>query len=197
MSATAQHGEERLTPGARRILDVASKLFYERGIHAVGVDTIATESGVTKRTLYDRFGSKDRLLVMYLEGRDRRWRAKITDRLDAEADDPVRRVLVPFDVLLDWLPENPRGCSFVNAFAELPEPDHPAHQVIVDEKKWLRALFRTLLEEAGATETETLSLQLLSLHEGAIVSYATTDEPTAPTSARSAARALIQQRLDT
>ena len=109
----------------------------------------------------------------------------------------MRRVLVPFDVLLDWLPENPRGCSFVNAFAELPEPDHPAHQVIVEEKEWLRAVFRTLLAEAGVTESETLSLQLLSLHEGAIVSYATTDEQAAPTSARAAARALVEQRLNT
>ncbi|MDQ4084268.1 MAG: TetR/AcrR family transcriptional regulator, partial [Actinomycetota bacterium] len=54
-----------LTPGAQRILDVASELFYWRGIHAVGVDTIAAESGVTKRTLYDRFGSKDGLVVAY------------------------------------------------------------------------------------------------------------------------------------
>ena len=72
-----------LTPGARRILDVASALFYERGIHAVGVDTIAAESGVTKRTLYDRFGSKDALVVAYLAERDRRWRERVVAALDA------------------------------------------------------------------------------------------------------------------
>lgn len=61
MSATTDN-EQPLTPAAQRILDTASALFYARGINAVGVDTIAAESGVTKRTLYDRFGSKDQLL---------------------------------------------------------------------------------------------------------------------------------------
>jgi AcrR family transcriptional regulator len=80
-----------LTPGARRILDVASELFYAHGIHAVGVDTIAAESGVTKRTLYDRFGSKDELVAAYLRARDERWRARVTAAVEAfaELDDPA------------------------------------------------------------------------------------------------------------
>ena len=45
----------RLTTGARRILETAGELFYAHGVHAVGVDTIAAESGITKRTLYNRF----------------------------------------------------------------------------------------------------------------------------------------------
>ncbi|MGH3662356.1 MAG: TetR/AcrR family transcriptional regulator [Micromonosporaceae bacterium] len=183
--------EPRLTPGAKRILDVASELFYSRGIHAVGVDTIAAESGVTKRTLYDRFGSKDGLILMYLKIRDERWRDLIGARLDAAGPDPVQRVLTPFDVLPEWLSESHRGCSFVNAFAELPEPDHPGRQVIVSEKKWLRDLFHHLLGEAGVTRREELAVQLLSLHEGAIVSYSIADEPDAASTARAAAEALI------
>src|ERR671917_2260776 len=132
--------DKRLTPGAQRILDVASELFYWRGIHAVGVDTIAAESGVTKRTLYDRFGSKDGLIVAYREARDRRWRALITSRLDAPHADPVQRALVPFDVLFEWLAPSSRGCSFVNAFAELSEPEHPRPQAGIAKKKWPRAL---------------------------------------------------------
>ena len=146
---------KRLTPGAQRILDVASELFYWRGIHAVGVDTIAAESGVTKRTLYDQFGSKDGLIVAYLQARDRRWRALITSRLDAEHSDPVHRALVPFDVLFDWLAPSTRGCSFVNAFAELPEPEHPGRQAVVAEKKWLRGLFRELLADSWPYGVET------------------------------------------
>lgn len=199
MNTNAATGpEQRLTPGARRILDVASELFYWRGIHAVGVDTIAAESGVTKRTLYDRFGSKDGLIKAYLEARDRRWRDLITSRLDATPTDPVQRVLVPFHVLPDWLTRSSwgsRGCSFVNAFAELPEPDHPGRQVVVAEKKWLRDLFRGLLVEAGASEPDTLAGQLLSLHEGAIVSYSIADESTAATAARAAAETLVTQAI--
>jgi len=76
----------RLTPGARRILEVASALFYRHGIHAIGVDTIAAESGVTKRTLYDRFGSKDELVAAYLRARDERWRARVVAAVEAETD---------------------------------------------------------------------------------------------------------------
>lgn len=186
---------ERLTPGAQRILDVASELFYWRGIHAVGVDTIAAESGVTKRTLYNRFGSKDGLIVAYLEARDRRWRDLITSRMATTHADPVQRALVPFDVLPEWLAPSSRGCSFVNAFAELPEPEHPGRQVVVAEKKWLRGLFRELLVDAGAQDPDDLAVQLLSLHEGAIVCYSIADEANAAVSARAAAEALVNQSL--
>ena len=183
--------DKRLTPGAQRILDVASELFYWRGIHAVGVDTIAAESGVTKRTLYDRFGSKDGLIGAYLEARDRRWRTLITSRLDAEHADPVQRALVPFDVLFEWLAPSSRGCSLVNAFAELPEPEHPGRQVVVAEKKWLRALFRELLVEAGAEDPDELAVQLLSLNEGAVVCSSIAGEANVAAAVRAAAETLI------
>lgn len=190
--------EQPLTPGAQRILDVASELFYWRGIHAVGVDTIAAESGVTKRTLYDRFGSKDNLVAAYLDARDRRWRDMVTTRLHGAPPDSVARVLVPFDVLPDWLAPSTRGCGFINAFAELPNPDHPGRRIVVAEKAWLRALFRDLLTEAGAAggnDVETLATQLLSLHEGAIVSYAITNDTSAAAAARTAAKILVTGAL--
>lgn len=188
---------QELTPGAQRILEVASELFYRRGIHAVGVDTIAAESGVTKRTLYNRFGSKDNLLRIYLETRDRRWRELVADRLTKEEGDPLRRVLAPFTVLPDWLTESDRGCSFVNAFAELPEREHPGNRVIVAEKKWLRTFFHDRLVEAGIAEPTagTLAVQLLSLHEGAIVSNAIAEERHAAEAVREAAATLVGAAL--
>ena len=184
-----------LTPRARRVLEVASDLFYRRGIHAVGVDTIAAESGVTKRTLYDRFGSKDALVTAYLAARDRRWRAAVLARLDAAGQDPVARVLAPFDVLSEWLAPGSRGCAFVNAFAELPDPDHPARRLVVAEKIWLRDLFRSLLRDAEVGDPDTLAAQLLSLHEGASVSYSIVDDTAAATRARSAADILLRHAL--
>lgn len=191
IAKTVNRRGERLTPGAQRILEVASELFYWRGIHAVGVDTIAAESGVTKRTLYDRFGSKDGLIVAYLEARDRRWRDLITSRLDAERRGPLQRALVPFDVLPEWLVPSSRGCSFVNAFAELTEPEQLGRQVIVAQKKWLRELFHKLLVEAGVKDADDLAVQLLSLHEGAIVCHSIAEETNAVTAARAAAEALV------
>jgi AcrR family transcriptional regulator len=184
--------EDRLTPAARRILDVASELFYWRGIHAVGVDTIAAESGVTKRTLYDRFGSKDALVSAYLRERDRRWRDLVVAHVDRERDN-TRRVLAPFDALEEWLASGSRGCAFVNAFAELPDSDHPARQVIGDSKQWLRELFGALLVNARARQPDLLARQMLTLHEGAIITFAVMGERTATRDARDAAAVLIGQ----
>jgi AcrR family transcriptional regulator len=181
-----------LTPAARRILDVASELFYWRGIHAVGVDTIAAESGVTKRTLYDRFGSKDGLLLAYLRTRDERWRALVRTHVDA-ATGPDR-VLAPFDALAEWLAAGGRGCCFVNAAAELPDPEHPARQPIRESKQWLRELFRALLAAEGAADPGLLARQLLTLHEGALVVASLTGAATAVDDARAAADALVAQR---
>lgn len=186
-----------LTPSAERILDVASELFYRRGIHAVGVDTIAAESGVTKRTLYNQFGSKDDLVAAYLQSRDTRWRDLITAGVEAKRDEPAKAALVPFDILPGWLTSDfgNRGCSFINAYGELPDPDHPGHQIIVAQKQWLRELFHTLLNGAGAIDVDTLAAQFLSLHEGAIVSYSITNDRTAPFTARAAAETLLQQAM--
>lgn len=185
--------QPQLTAGAQRILDVAAELFYWRGIHAVGVDTIAAESGVTKRTLYNRFGSKDNLVAAYLATRDQRWRALITSRLTTASPDPIARALVPFDVLADWLSQASRGCSFVNAFAELPDPHHPGRPIIAAEKTWLRDLFHQLLSDTGIADPGTLAGQLLILHEGAIIAHSITGDPTAAASARAAAARLITE----
>ena len=196
MSSPPTADLDALTPGARRILEVASGLFYENGIHAVGVDTIAAESGVTKRTLYDRFGSKDGLVTTYLQVRDRRWRSMVTARLEETGSDPLARVLTPFDVLPDWLIECTRGCSFINAFAELPDVDHPGRQVIVAEKTWLLEQFRATLTQAGIEQPDQLATQLLSLHEGAIVAFSIAGAARAADAARAAARTLVELALD-
>ncbi|PBO30235.1 TetR family transcriptional regulator [Streptomyces albidoflavus] len=87
-----------LTPAGRRIAAAAEELFYERGITGVGVDLIAEHSGVTKRTLYNQFGSKDHLVAVYLAERDRRWRSLVQATVDARAT-PRDAVLAPFDAL--------------------------------------------------------------------------------------------------
>ncbi|MGW3433556.1 TetR/AcrR family transcriptional regulator [Streptomyces melanosporofaciens] len=157
-----------LTPAARRILDAAAELFYGQGINAVGVDLIAKRSGVTKKTLYDRFGSKEALVAAYLRERDERWRTWLT--AEVEKSPPADRAMATFDALALWVArENPRGCGFVNAAAELPDAAHPARQVIADQKRWLRGYLRQLCEEAGVTAPDELADELLLLHEGATV----------------------------
>ncbi|WP_203185451.1 TetR/AcrR family transcriptional regulator [Streptomyces pratensis] len=155
------------TPAGRRILAAAEELFYDRGITAVGVDLIAEHSGVTKRTLYNQFGSKDHLVAAYLTGRDQRWRSLVRAAVDA-CDSPVEAVTAPFDALRIWSGTNTRGCAFVNALAELPDPSHPAHRIAVDQKLWLLDLFEGLATAAGCSGPAAVASRLFVLHEGVL-----------------------------
>ena len=170
-----------LTPGARRVLDAASRLFYERGIHAVGVDTIADEAGVTKKTLYDRFGSKEALVVSYLQHRDARWREHLAAQLDRSPAVGVDRVLVVFDAAISWSDENsPRGCSAINARAEIGDGvDGLIFPEVVRQKSWLLDVFTALCLEAGAERPEDVARSMMLLYEGAIVTVgmSTFDHP--------------------
>ncbi|MFB8026797.1 TetR/AcrR family transcriptional regulator [Streptomyces sp. NPDC056465] len=156
-----------LTPAGRRIVAAAEELFYGRGITAVGVDLIAERSGVTKRTLYNQFGSKDQLVAAYLVERDRRWRSLVRAAVEACAD-PVEAVTAPFEALRTWSLTSTRGCAFTNALAELPDASHPAHGIAADQKLWLLNLFVELATAAGCPRPATLGAQLLVLHEGAL-----------------------------
>ncbi|MFH8984230.1 TetR/AcrR family transcriptional regulator [Streptomyces varsoviensis] len=156
-----------MTPAGRRIVAAAEELFYNRGITAVGVDLIAEHSGVTKRTLYNQFGSKDHLVAVYLAGRDQRWRALVQAAVDA-AGTPAEAVVAPFEALRTWSAANTRGCAFINALAELPDAAHPAHRVAADQKLWLLNLFEELAAAADCPRPAALATRLLVLHEGAI-----------------------------
>lgn len=166
----------RMTPGARRVLRAAERLFYERGIHAVGVDLIAAEAGVTKKTLYDRFGSKEQIVVEYLAGRDERWRELLAARLDAVAGrGPAVRAVAVFEASREWAAEyGSKGCSMINAHAEIGDPSHPAYPVITGQKWWMLELFTGLAREigaGGAAGADRLGRTLMLLHEGALVAH--------------------------
>ena len=183
-----------LTPGARRVLDAASALFYERGIHAVGVDTIAEAAGVTKKTLYDRFGSKEALVVSYLQHRDARWRAHLTDHLARVAAPGIDRVLAVFDAANSWSGENgPKGCSAINARAEIGDghDGHPVFPEIARQKVWLLDLFTELCREAGAVDPAAMAQRMMLLYEGAIVTVGMETFTHPFTVARDTARTLL------
>ncbi|MEU6912755.1 TetR/AcrR family transcriptional regulator [Streptomyces olindensis] len=193
MGTTAPHPRRiTMTPAAHRALEAAARLFYERGIHAVGVDLISAEAGVTKKTLYDRFGSKEQIVVEYLADRDERWRAFLAARLDAAGPDPRERVLAVFDATRAWAEESsPKGCSMVNAHAEISDPAHPAHPIITGQKQWMLALFTRLAADIAPEEADSLARSLMLLHEGALVAHGLAVFPDPVTHAREQARALL------
>ncbi|GHJ36949.1 TetR/AcrR family transcriptional regulator [Streptomyces sp. TS71-3] len=192
MGTTEKPRRITMTPAARRVLAAAEKLFYERGIHAVGVDLIAAEAGVTKKTLYDRFGSKEQIVVEYLVDRDERWRAFLARHLDAARPQPPAPVLAVFDASRAWSRENsPKGCSMVNAHAEISDASHPAYPVITGQKEWMLALFTRLARDTAPDRADQLGMTLTLLHEGALVAHGLDIFPDPIGQAREQARVLL------
>lgn len=185
-------GGLRMTPAARRILDAASQLYYDRGINSVGMDLVAQRAGTTKKTIYDRYGSKDGLVVAYLESRAQRWQAHVEDHLETVPDAGAERVVCVIDALDSWLAAGTRGCGFVNAYAELSTQSAAATSVIRREKEWIRNLYARLLTEAGVASPGALGRQLALVHEGAIVALTAGGSAEALDDARRATLALVR-----
>ena len=168
-----------------RILETADRLFYGQGIRAVGVDTVAAEIGISKRTLYNYFPSKDELIVAYLERRVRP--APVSDR------PPAEQILGVFDRLeRSFSSDVFRGCPFVNAVAELKEPHHAANKVALEFKNQRRAWFRHQLVRLGVAGPEPLATQLQLLVDGAIAAMIVRGDPAVARAARDAADVLLK-----
>jgi AcrR family transcriptional regulator len=167
-----------------RILEMADRLFYGQGIRAVGVDTIAAEIGISKRTLYNYFPSKDDLIVAYLS---RRLQPAPPSDLP-----PLQQILGSFDRLERTFASGVfRGCPFVNAVAELKEPAHAANKIAFAFKEQRRTWFRDLLVRLDVGDPDTLALQLQLLVDGAIAAALVRGDPKVAGTARKAACVLL------
>lgn len=181
---------DALTPGGRKILDAASLLFYRHGIHSVGVASIAAMAGVTKKSLYDTFGSKDRLILAYLQLRREVW-AQALKRALAESPEP--RALAFFDAQSDSAQDHSRGCAFINAAGELPA-DHPGRDFIGTHKRYVRTRLLEVLRSDGlhGPDLESVTDHLFLLHEGALAQVSVTGLTDAITTARHHAHVLLE-----
>jgi AcrR family transcriptional regulator len=188
-------GLQTLTPAGQRLLRAAADLFYAHGITQVGVDLIAEQAGTTKKTLYDRFGSKEGLVVAYLEDRAGRWQQHLAAHLaataPATAPAPPDRPLAVLDALEDWMAGSTRGCGFVNAFAELAGSSPTALATIRAEKALVRATYAALAAEADHAEPEEVGRRLALVHEGAIVEATAGGSDTAMGDARALMRLVL------
>ncbi|MBV9059047.1 MAG: TetR/AcrR family transcriptional regulator [Pseudonocardiales bacterium] len=176
---------------SQRLLDAAERLFYERGVQAVGVDAVVSEAGVATKTLYAHFGSKDGLIEAYLRRRDRRWLTWLRDAVDAAAPGPAR-VFAVFDALGQWFARpDYNGCAFINIAGEL-AASPTARSIARDHKAALRALLADVAAGSGVTDHTTLGDRLMLLVEGAIITAHVEHDSAAAQRARSAAAALLE-----
>jgi AcrR family transcriptional regulator len=170
---------------AERIMEAADRLFYQKGIRAVGVDAVAAEAGISKRSLYDTFPSKDALVAAYLRQR--------IQPLPASGEPPVAQVLALFDQLHARFAKGDfRGCPFVNAVTELAEDCETARAIALRYKEERRRHIASLLGQAGASHPDTLASQIALLFEGAIASMLVQQHPAVAIQAREAATVLMQ-----
>jgi AcrR family transcriptional regulator len=168
-----------------RILETADRLFYLRGIRAAGVDTIAAEVGISKRTLYNHFPSKDELVEAYLKRR--------FTQTPSSDKPPVDQILATFDRLERvFASKGFRGCPFVNAVAELGGEDQAVKKIAVAFKESRRIWFRDLLLQLGVVDPEGLATQLTLLVDGSIAQDLVRDDPAMARAAKEAARVLLR-----
>ena len=167
-----------------RILETADRLFYLRGIRAIGVDTIAAEIGISKRTLYNHFPSKDALISAYLERR-------FVQPRDSDKS-PVEQILGTFDSLeRRFASKDFRGCPFVNAVAEVGPENRSVRKIAVAFKESRRLWFRDLLVQIGVADPEGLATQLVLLVDGSIAQDLVRDDPAMARAAKEAAKMLL------
>lgn len=152
------------------IIQEALKLFYQSGFNATGIDKIISEAGVSKKTLYNHFRSKDELILATLRKRDELFRNNLMRETERLASTPKERLLAVFDVVGAWFHEKGfSGCMFINASAEFSDSNAPSRVLCAEHKRLISDYLENLAKQAGAKDPEELSKQLNLLIEGAIV----------------------------
>lgn len=160
---------KRPSPARARLIDAATRLFYEEGIHTVGVDRVIEEAGVTRATLYKQFGGKENLVLAYLGNEDEMLRAMFADAGAAVADLDALLDAVVQGIAADIRERHTRGCPFINAAAEYPDADGPVRRLIDEHREWFRSTLAAVADTAGLERPDDVAASLVLLRDAALV----------------------------
>lgn len=184
----------RPSPARQRLLQAATDLFYNEGIHSVGVDRIIEAAGVTRATMYKQFDGKEGLVLAYLHGEDQGLRALFAHAGAASDDPAVLLDLVVAGVADDIRERHTRGCPFINAAAEYPS-EGPVRDLIAEHREWFRSILEQLAAGAGLREPAELAASLVLLRDAALVGgYLDGQDRVAPAFARTARDVIAAHR---
>ena len=179
-----------LTPAPDRLLDTASTLFAREGIRSIGIDRILSEAGVAKATLYQAFGSKEALIVAYLERRDAADRQAYRAHT-AKLHPGVDHVLASFDLAEKAaLVGNYVGCIYANALNEFPDPELPIAAAVRHHRAWVREQWLNAIGARGSGES--LADQIQILYDGCLLGAKVSRTVAPIVLARDMARDLIE-----
>jgi AcrR family transcriptional regulator len=191
MSA-ADSERRRESLARRRVLNTATSLFYAEGVHAVGIDRIIAEARVAKATFYNHFPSKHELVRAYIEEQDQLGRAAVAQLPERP---PREMVFAIFDRYGEAARQpGYRGCPFINATAEYPDPASSVRKAIDDHRRWYRDLLRELLAADGHPDPARTADILVVLGDGLLVSGDLDDPAELPALTRDAVTRVLDGR---
>ena len=178
------------------LLQKALKVFYRNGFHATGMDMLASETGISKTSMYKYFRTKEDLILAVLRMRDDNFRNWFVRQVEDRASNPRDQLIAMFDVLSDWFDEPDfRSCMFIKASSEYQEIDDSIYAQSAEHKRLMFVYSRDVAAKAGAKEPDALAHQLMLLKEGAIVTAHMGYSENPAADAKSAALQLINQAL--
>jgi AcrR family transcriptional regulator len=161
--------ETRPSEARLRLLTTATRIFYAEGIHSVGVDRIIAEAKVTRATFYRHFPGKEDLVVAYLQAADQAIRSQLEAAIaGASAADGLRAIAA--SISRDIQSPGFRGCAFLNAVAEYPDPGHPVHQAVLAHRRWFTETITSLMASIEKHKAVVAAQHFVMLRDGAMAS---------------------------
>lgn len=184
-------------PGRREhLIKTAIDLFCRDGFHATGIDKIMTEAGVSKKTIYTHFRSKEELILAALRDYDGIFRNQFMMAVGKAGPDPAQQLLAVFDVAGQWfMTKDFFGCLFIKAIGEYADPDSPIREVSQHFKRMMRSFISELVRDTACDDPEKLTQELALVLEGAIVTAQMAGTAEAAQTARQIADILMKTRI--
>ncbi|WP_372661065.1 TetR/AcrR family transcriptional regulator [Amycolatopsis kentuckyensis] len=178
-----------------RLLATATRIFYAEGLHSVGIDRIVAEAQVTRATLYRHFPSKDDLVVAYLEGVHEMEREGIDKAVAGglPAADGLRAIAKSIAEGIGSA--HFRGCAFLNAVAEYPDPAHPVHRAVLAHREWFFRTVTDRLAQVGEAPPEPAGRHFVMLRDGAMAAGCLADPAEVCDTFRQGVDGILEHRL--
>ncbi len=183
----------------QQLIETAFKLFYQKGVHAVGINEILAETGIAKKTLYHHFSSKSELISAVVAYRDQCFCNWLEGELN-KAKPGMARIEALFDALDDWFNDKAeallpfRGCFFINVSGEYSDLQDPVHQQCLQHKNNIAALIKEQVSTLGIAtdQIQPLTDSLCLLKEGAIVLAHVQGDRRAARKAKQASKMMVE-----
>ena len=158
----------KVSKARAKLLATATQIFYAEGVNSVGVDRVIAEAGVTRATMYRHFPSKQILVTTYIEEADRAVREQV-DALLATDRSPAAMLRAIAENIADEINlSHFRGCAFLNAAAEFPDPGNSVHQAVLAHRAWFLQTILGLFAQIDHDSDEHAGRQFVMLRDGAM-----------------------------